>query len=447
LLQHTDFDEPLNDLITASHWCVAFSGGLDSTVLLHLLDRWCIANPGSPALRAIHINHGLQAAADDWQRHCEAQCRDLQLPCISCAVEVHSRGSLEAAARDARYQAFEELLPAGAVLFMGHHLDDQVETFFLRLMRGAGVEGLTGMPRTRVLGTGQLVRPLLDCARAQLVHYAAHHGLAFVEDPSNRDSAMDRNFLRTQVLPVLGSRWPAYRQSVGRAMAHLSAAAAVVAAEAGVPPTVHSVMGDPGVCLSQLLEPSREVAAARLRAWLTAQGQRSPGRAALVEYLRQLRVAPADGCPRLDCGSYALQRYRDGVYLEPEDSVPPPEEVYLSPGERCEVPGVGALAVQQAPADALRLLPGERLTLRWRSGGERCRLPGRAGSRSLKILMQEWGVPPWWRDRTPLLWLEDELLAVGDLARCESARWRAVAPEGELLWNFTWKRPVRVGSD
>lgn len=427
---------------------MALSGGLDSTVLLHLLHSWCAANPGSPVLRAIHVNHGLQAAASSWQEHCEAQCRAWQVPCITCAVEVQSQGSLESAARDARYRAFEEQLPVGAVLFMGHHLDDQVETFFLRLLRGAGLEGLAGMPRQRNLGAGQLFRPLLDCARDELELYAQAHGLAVVEDPSNRDTAMDRNFLRAELLPELGSRWPAYRQTVARAMEHLATASEALAAAADVPDTVHSVMGDPGLIVSQLLEPAPEVSASRLRAWLSAQGRRAPDRSALVEFLRQLRVAPVDGSPRLDCGSYALQRYRGTVYLEPEPiALPSGVPVYLAPGESLAVPGVGTLSLEQSPADALRLSPGERLCVRWRQGGERCRLPGRTGSRSLKALMQEWGVPPWWRNRIPLVCIDDEVLTVGDLIRCESARWRAAAREDERLWNFTWKRLPGNGSD
>jgi tRNA(Ile)-lysidine synthase len=447
LLAHTDLDQPLTALLAAPHWYVAFSGGLDSTVLLHLVHRWCAAHPNAPALRAIHINHGLQAAASDWQRHCDALCRELQLPCVTRVVAVQAGSSTEAAARDARYRAFEEELPPGAVLFMAHHLDDQIETFFLRLLRGAGVDGLAGMPRQRALGCGQLVRPLLDCPRTELERYAAHHGLAFVTDPSNYDTAMDRNFLRADVLPVLASRWPAYRQSIARAMGHVATAAESLAADAGVPDTVYSVMGDPGLLVSQLLEPAQDIGAARLRAWLCAQGRRLPDHAALTEFLRQLRVAAADGGPRLDCGEYALRRFRDGLYLEPADVAPDSPELQLLCGERHAVPGVGTVGVQQGDNGTLALLPREQLTVRWRKGGERCRLPGREGTRSLKTLLQEWQVPPWWRDRVPLLYLGDELLAIGDLAHCESSRWRAAPKPGELLWYLYWERPLRARSD
>jgi tRNA(Ile)-lysidine synthase len=180
--------------------------------------------------------------------------------------------------------------------------------------------------------------------------------------------------------------------------------------------------------------------------WLR-KDRRLPDHAALAEFLRQLRVAAVDGGPRLDCGEYALRRFRDAVYLEPVDVTPVVGDLHLLPGERRAVPGVGTVGVLQGANGTLALLPGEQLTVRWRQGGERCRLPGRAGSRSLKTLLQEWQVPPWWRDRVPLLYLGDELLAVGDLAQCESSRWRAAPQPGESLWYLYWERPLRARSD
>jgi len=447
LLNHADFDHQLSALLAAPHWYVAFSGGVDSTALLHLLRDWRTANPGAPELTAIHVNHRLQASADDWQRHCAAQCRELQLSLISRTVTVRGGSSPEAAAREARYRAFEDQLAPGAVLFMGHHLDDQVETFFLRLLRGAGVEGLASMPRQRALGDGHLVRPLLDYERAEIERYAAHHGLAFVKDPSNCNTAMDRNFLRAEILPLFGSRWPAYRQSVARAIGHLAAAADMVAAEVGTVGTIRSVMGDSGIHLSALTAVSPETACARLRAWLRSRGNQSPDHAALAEFMRQLRASSDDTNPRLDCGSFSLRRYRGGVYSVPRDvTLFSGGQSVIVPGEACEVPHVGAVSLVPAQARGVCLVSGEQLALQWRQGGERCRLPGRSGSRSLKALMQEWAVPPWWRDRLPLLYLEGELLAVGDLAYCESSRFRAAAGDGEQLWNLVWQRPADAGS-
>jgi tRNA(Ile)-lysidine synthase len=447
LLKYTDLDSQLHELLTAAGWYVGFSGGVDSIVLLDLLHRWCAAHPGSPVLRALHINHGLQAAAGDWQRHCELVCRTLGLPLHTCTVDVRAHGSGEAAARTVRYHAFQEQLPPGAILFLGHHLDDQVETFFLRLLRGAGVQGLAGMPRRRTLGEGSLVRPLLEYSRSDIEQYAAHHALHYVEDPSNSNTSMDRNFLRVKMLPLLASRWPGYRQTVARASGHMAVAANALTDQPGDRETVHSAMGDPGLLLSRLNPGSTEIAARRLRAWLRAQGYQAPDYAALAEFLRQLRVAAADANPRLACGTYNLQRYRDGVYRLPLFVVPPPTAALeLAAGSSRAVPGVGTVSLQRAAGDGMQLAPGDRLTLTWRQGGERCRLPGRAGSHSLKTLLQEWNVPPWWRNRVPLLYLEGELLAVGGLAQCESSRWRTAARAGEQLWNLGWERPVDAGS-
>jgi len=437
LLDFPDLDDQLNPLLGAPHWCVGYSGGVDSTVLLHLLHRWRAAHPGAPALSALHINHGLQSAAEAWQRHCEELCRSLRIPILPVAVHVPAGG--EAAARDARYRAFSRQLRPGAVLFLGHHLDDQVETFFLRLLRGAGVEGLAAMPRRRALGDGELVRPLLDVSRGELEDYAARHRLAYVVDPSNRNTAMDRNFLRLEVLPLLASRWPAYRQSVARASAHLARAALALD---DVPATVHSVLGDPGLPLDAVVDGAGGSGANRVRAWLRARGCRVPDHAPLAEFLRQLQEAGGDGRPKLACGDYSLQRYRDAVFLLPVFDAPPPAQAFdLAPGERRDIPGVGAVSLVRSESGGVRLGEDDCLTVRWRQGGERCRLPGRSGGHSLKAVLQELHVPPWWRDRVPLVYLQDELLVIGELQRCDSARWLARARTGEPLWRVNWERP------
>lgn len=441
MINHTELDLELNALLAAPGWTVAFSGGIDSTVLLHLMHQWCAVHPAAPPLAAIHVNHGLQPAAAQWQRHCEAICAALALPLTCASVQVRRAGSLEAAAREARYGVFEAQLPPGAVLFMGHHLDDQVETFFLRLLRGAGVEGLAGIPRSRPLGKGLLVRPLLQVARRELERYANAHQLAYVEDPSNDDTAMDRNFLRAQLLPLLASRWPGYRLAVGRANRHMVTVATLLADELGTPPTVYSALGDAGLSLEHLVDGQESVAAARMRMWLRAAGYKAPDSAPLLEFLRQLRVSARDATPRLEGSGYSLQRYRESVFVVPaQGALAPAGPIEFAAGERVVVPGVGVATLQSASGDGFTLATGEKLTLRWRRGGERCRLPGRAGNRSLKTLLQEWHVPPWWRGRLPLLYLGEELLAVGDIARCVSSRYRERAQPGEQLWTLRWER-------
>ncbi|MCX2975845.1 tRNA lysidine(34) synthetase TilS [Candidatus Marimicrobium litorale] len=442
MIHSSELDIALSELSEAPRWLVGYSGGVDSTVLLHLLKHWCTLHPGAPALAALHVNHGLQCEADGWQQHCAEVCDVLEVPLITCSVQVPARGS-EANAREARYGVFSANLQPGDVLFLAHHLDDQVETFFLRLMRGAGVEGLAGMPRQRQLGAGQLCRPLLGVSRENIEAYACRHNLAFVTDPSNSGAA-DRSFLRQQVLPLLSERWPAYRTSVARAAGHMQAVAALLP---DAPTTVFSALGDPGIGLAELQEMGQGPARC-IRAWLRAQGLQAPDQSQLQEFLRQLSEKAQDAHPRLDCGDYVLACFGDAVYRVPGFGVSAPTQpIALVPGEPCEVPGVGTVSLEPAAGEGLFVVPGERLNLGWRAGGEQCRLCRREGTRSLKRVLQDARIPHWWRDRVPLLYRDEELLAVGDFALCLSSRYRESAAGGEPLWQMRWRRPVTASSD
>ena len=441
IIDHSVLDGPLADTLEAPGWYLGFSGGIDSTALLHLLSRWRRAHPEAPNLTAVHVNHGLQSAAADWQLHCEWVCRLLRVPFLARQVEVSpGRSGSEAAAREARYAVFEDVLEEGAVLFLGHHLDDQVETFFLRLLRGAGVQGLAGVPAERSLAQGRVVRPLLQLTRSQLQAYADTHGLSCIDDPSNADTALDRNFLRAELLPLLAERWPGYRRTVSRASEHMAVAAATLEELLPVPETVFNVLGDPGLPLTAL-RGKRDTAAQALRAWLQSRGLPAPDQSALEEFLRQLGEAGEDANPRLQCSAFTLQRYRDAIYLVPDVSPDAGlQAVSLPPGTVTDVPGVGRISLQPTAGPGLALAETELLRVGWRSGGERCRPVNRNRGNSLKKLLQEADVPPWWRDRVPLLSLDEELLAVGDLWLCASSRFRERAHAGETLWQFGWDR-------
>jgi len=208
---------------SAPAWHIAFSGGLDSTVLLHLLATLAKTDT-FPPLSAIHVHHGLQAAADAWPAHCRAVCDALGVPLQVIRVQVRPGASLERAAREARYQAFAEVTGAGELLITGQHRDDQAETLLFRLLRGAGVRGLAAMPVQRPLAGGYLVRPLLDVSRADLEAYAREHQLTWVEDPSNADPRFSRNYLRHHVFPRLIERWPQAVSTMARSAEHLSEA-------------------------------------------------------------------------------------------------------------------------------------------------------------------------------------------------------------------------------
>jgi tRNA(Ile)-lysidine synthase len=441
LLQlHIELGRQLETLMGADHWYVGFSGGLDSTVLLHLISRWAGENGAAPTITAVHVNHSLQAQADQWQRHCEAVCARLGIEIVCQRVKVEEQGrGIESAARDSRYQCFTELLKDSDVLYLGHHLDDQVETFFLRLMRGAGVQGLAGIPGERALGRGRLVRPLLTMPRVQLVEYALQHSLTYIIDPSNQDDGLDRNYLRNQVLPLLDERWPAYRNAVARASGHLSRVTGLLSETLAVPGTCHTDWGDLGFVADDLCQEPQN-AMAQIRGWLRDQGCQMPDLSALQEFTRQLLRGDEGGKARLDCGAYVLQRYREAIYLLPTGACwEVPVRVSLSPGESIILPGVGLVALESTDGPGLMLSESDLLTLSWRQGGERCRLLGKSHTSSLKQLLQEAAVPPWWRQRVPLLYWGESLLAIADLALCQTDYLRERPPVGEKNWKLCWK--------
>ncbi|WP_232821094.1 tRNA lysidine(34) synthetase TilS, partial [Dyella sp. C11] len=208
--------------------CVAYSGGPDSTALLHALSQLPAAR--ARGLRALHVDHGLHADSHAWASHCRQLAHEWGVMCLVMRVDVdHARGyGLEAAAREARYRVFAAALKHDEHLLLAHHRNDQVETVLLKLLRGAGPEGLGGMRAMRRLGQGMLWRPLLETPRDVLRDYVAQHELPCIDDPSNNDARLSRNFLRHEILPRLSQHWPQAEDSiVHSARLHRSAADAL----------------------------------------------------------------------------------------------------------------------------------------------------------------------------------------------------------------------------
>ncbi len=404
---------------------VACSGGLDSSVLLHLVHEALPACAGAPRLRALHVNHGLQAEAAAWAEHCRALCAGLGVPLEVAEVDARPDPgeSPEAAAREARYRVLAARLGPRDVLLTAHHRDDQAETLLLRLLRGSGVEGLAAMPAVRPLGRARHARPLLDLPRSELEAWARDRGLRWVEDPSNASLDPDRNYLRHEILPRLARRWPGAGRALARSAAHCAGAAAAVAALAARDLEAVAVEGGAALSIPGLaaLPPARR--AALLRHWLGRHGLPLPGRARLQEALDQALGSRADAQPRVAWAGAELRRHRDRLYamaplppLEPGWSRPwdPAEAVALpQPRQRLRArPAVGA-------GLALARLQGRSLGLRLRRGGERIRPAGARCSRPLKDLLREAGLPPWIRARLPLVEVDGHLAAVADRWVCE----------------------------
>jgi len=394
----------------ATVWA-AFSGGLDSTVLLHLLKQ-----SGLP-VKALHVNHNLQQIASRWAEHCRALCAQLGVQVYVMDVKVDARdpGGPEAAARAARYAAFASVMKEGDCLATAHHQDDQAETVLLRLLRGSGVAGLAAMRATSALPTGTLWRPLLRLSRADLKHYAETHGLSWVEDPHNLDPRYSRSFLRTEIFPRLTQRWPAAVEQLARTAEHCAGAVELLDQLAGVDlkkagVAVRAGIRRSGLSVRRLLDLPRPRRNNLLRYWAAAGGFEVPPFDALQRLEKEVLRARPDAAPLLAWGDTELRRFRDALHLMPR-LPPPPKGLALEWDGRNDLalpPGCGVLrAVKPARAE----LP---LRVVFARGGERLKPAGARFTRTLRNLFQEEAIPPWVRERLPLVELDGELAAVAD---------------------------------
>ncbi|MCV4262961.1 tRNA lysidine(34) synthetase TilS [Pseudomonas capsici] len=412
-------------------WHVGFSGGLDSTVLLHLLAELA-ARESLPPLSAIHVHHGLQAAADAWPEHCRQVCLKLGVSFQSVTVRVKSGASIEQAAREARYAAFIEQLGEGDVLLTAQHRDDQAETLLFRLLRGAGVRGLAAMSQQRAMGKGRVLRPLLSVSRGELEDYARQHGLSWIEDPSNQDQQLSRNFLRGRVMPLLASRWPQVSASMARTAEHMGEAEQLLGelAEQDLanarPDTAFAWLGRPVLAL----EPLAGLSAARqrnaLRHWL-APLTRLPDTDHWAGW-ETLCNAADDARPLWRLADGELHRADGHVWWLAGNWLQSPGEMSLWPdtSSPLDLPGNGQVWIEGD-------VPAGPLQIRYRQGGEVMQVQGR-GHRDLKRLFNERGVPLFVRGRLPLLYRDDELLAIANLPGLDGA------PHGN--WRLHWIAPT-----
>jgi tRNA(Ile)-lysidine synthase len=404
-------------LTPATPLYVAYSGGLDSHVLLHALASLRAHAPW--AVQALHVDHGLQPASAEWTRHCADVCRVLNIPFQSERVSVEriDDHGLEDAARRARYAALTRLLPADAVLLTAHHQDDQAETILLQLLRGAGVHGLAGMPAVAPFGSGRHARPLLGVARTALAEYAQAQRLSWIEDASNADTRLSRNFLRHRLWPVLRERWPDAAVYLARAARHQAEAAKLLDERARL--DMEAVAGGEGELSSaglNALSPERQ--ANCLRYWIRIHGLKLPSEAVLREVLARVRHEPETRQARIAWPGAEVRRHRDRLAL----FVPEPElltewEAEWRPDAALDLPAGWRLRAQPAIGRGLSRarVANRTLQVRLRRGGERCLLRGHHH----KKLLQDAGVPPWERARLPLVYIDGDLAAIGDRWVCQ----------------------------
>lgn len=405
---------------------VAFSGGLDSSVLLHAL---AVQRNNLPAaLGALHLDHGLQAESENWARHCRRVCVALRVPLLVRALHlrVPNGVSVEAEARNARLAAYRDIMQPGDLLLTAQHRDDQAETLLLQLLRGSGLSGLAAMPEILELPPGYLVRPLLDFTRSEIRQYAESNGIDWVDDPSNVETGFDRNYLRHEILPLLTQRWPGCAKTLSRSARHCAEAQDVidhfvVRDMARVQGSRHGTLS-----VSALLELEPPLCRVFLRYWIKNARFSLPNSRVLDRVIHEVLPVAPDRSPMVHWPGAEVRRYRDDLFLlpplPPRPGSKPLDGTYET---KLALPeGLGVLYLERSGSGALMHNDwnGDSLQVRFGATDARCGLALRGHHKSLKKLFQELGVPSWVRPYVPLVFANESLRAVGDLCLCAETR-------------------------
>lgn len=415
MLSSSVIESALDQVKPAAHLYVAYSGGVDSHVLLHL----CASITGlSDKMTAIYVHHGLQAEAESWAEHCRKTAEALGVGFRALRVNAVAMlgESPEEAARNARYDALRALIGANDVLLVAQHREDQLETVLLQLFRGSGLRGLSGMPERMAFGRGVMLRPLLNVSKQAIRRYAESHKLSWVEDPSNLHNDYDRNFLRNTIVPLVKQRWPSCDKTVARSARHCAEAQAVMSVIADDLFQAVFNEADKTVSISQLQQLNGPRQQLVIRRWFQTLGLKMPSQGFVERILSQVVAASAASDPVLSGQGYNIRRYRNKLYCLKQSPKAALQNIDWPAGQTslkvsddqywfCSPSSTGIARAQWLHANVV---------VRFRRGGEKILLPGRKGHHALKNLFQEAGIPPWERETMPLVYLDGKLAAVGD---------------------------------
>lgn len=400
---------------------IGLSGGVDSVVLLTLFSQ--LRSTYELNLRAIHIHHGLSPNADHWATFCEKLCEEHQIPLAIKKVQVTGKEGVEGNARTARYQAIAQHLCPNEVFTTAHHLDDQAETFFLALKRGSGVKGLAAMQAVSSWQKMPLFRPLLNIPKEKILHYAQQSALHWIEDESNADNQFDRNFLRQRVLPLLNQRWQHFNQMVGRAAQHCAQQQQLLTEllEEELHRRSHLAykrLDINGFCQFSLLKQQELI-----RLWLEKCGLKMPSTIQLNEILQRVINANNDKNPQITLGEHVLRRYQHYLFITPQFKAISPFQSPLAMGKTVILPdNIGKITRTETSLICEFLTQSYRLALPddlqnacliiklQPSGKIKCY--GKTQREEMKKIWQKNSVPIWERPRTPLLFIQEELVSV-----------------------------------
>ena len=414
--------ESLYDLPVDSKYVIAYSGGIDSHVLLY-----CCVKLKLP-VRAIHVHHGLQDIADEWVEHCRSVCEqlDVYLDVVFVDAKQQNGQSPEESARNARYAVLHDNLQDGDCLITAQHQNDQAETLLLQLFRTASAAGLAAMPERKQLGKCLHIRPLLPFSRLEIEAFAKESRLHWIEDPSNQDVTFDRNYVRKNIIPVLTERWPEIAKQLSTVagiqqgnLRVLEDMAAIDLANVVVIPVFQSLLCRYPVIsvlsITALKKLSTERLFNLLRYWVISEAGVSPTRNLLQEIVKTIIHTKQDVNSIVAYSDFEYRKYRDGLYLlKVGTEIDIEEDIVWEPLSPIVLPGLNTrFSVLKRPGTGLKIeLLSKPLRLRFRQGGERFHPENRQHSQSLKKILQEEGVPPWERNTFPLLYFNDECIAV-----------------------------------
>lgn len=411
-----ELEKKLKQLSNSRHYLIAYSGGLDSHVLLHALTT--LKKQGfNCTIRAVHVHHGLSPAADHWQQHCKKVCEKLNVEYITedITLQLNAGDSVEALARTGRYAVFAKHLQSQECLLTAHTENDQAETLLLQLMRGAGVRGLSSMPEIKLFAAGEHARPLLEMTRSQLEEYAQEHKLQWIEDESNNNERYDRNYIRHNTLPALKKRWPAVFKNLARSARHFASAEQLLVEFAQCDFERVNLPEKNQLNINELLTLSVARQINVIRFWLQHNNVLPPSEKKMQHILSDVLQARQGANPIVEWAGVQCRRFQSKLYvINSPASFDATMIIPWDVSEALELPaGLGVLRAEPINTTASQSkFDCSKLTVRFRQGGERLLPAGRQGTHTLKKLFQQWGVPPWQRDRLPLVFCDDVLIAV-----------------------------------
>ena len=407
---------------------VAYSGGLDSSVLLHALCQLQKQKkiPHEFELHALHINHGLQPQALEWQEHCQTQAEKRGIIFHTRRVQIDTQQGIgiEAAAREVRYAALFAIAQAVALdlILTAHHADDQVETFVLQLLRGAGLAGLTAMPAISKKHANILpiARPLLNRQRRELEAYASKHSLLYIEDFSNQDTRYTRNAIRLNILPMLDKLAPHYRGSILRAIDHLQDTRELVD-QISEQDWQMCALNKQQIVLSELRRLSSVRARNVLRYWLQKNGLRAPGTKHLQALYQQMLNAKDDGQPLWAYEDIQIRRYKDTLELQDrfsfDDTAYKTYPLQWKGEAELAIPIFnGRLLFKAQSSDQLGIdadwLMQSSLNAKYYHSHARIKLHAKSVHKTLKNIFQQQAIPVWQRQKRPCIYAEEKLIFV-----------------------------------